>query len=310
MAESMLKEVETTRKVIRGQPGPINDLMALLERSARLLQLMAYQLEGRWHSQHIGPTKYHEPGFQKDPKGESVQLVVKNVAGSGIALGYTRALEQLASVNQSRLLNVEEDRLCYRVWTESRARFAREVMSMPGYRPLRIQAAPSEITAFLEPEPEATFETPDEAPNNLNVSVAASPIRQKPRNGTMEAGIDAFFNSRHYLTTEGQPGPIEMRSWRVEISLEGGQFDQNGKLSDLYETQTAVKQLLAGYNNRLLNNLKPYDQVQPTPENIARILYEQIKAAIVSQPLRLKGLKVWANPTQYVWYSEQSRDAA
>jgi hypothetical protein len=57
MAESMLKEVETTRKVIRGQPGPINDLMALLERSARLLQLMAYQLEGRWHSQHIGPTK-------------------------------------------------------------------------------------------------------------------------------------------------------------------------------------------------------------------------------------------------------------
>jgi hypothetical protein len=56
----------------------------------------------------------------------------------------------------------------------------------------------------------------------------------------MEAGIDAFFNSRHYLTTEGQPGPIEMKSWRVEISLAGGQFDQNGKLGGLDEAQTAV----------------------------------------------------------------------
>jgi hypothetical protein len=240
MAESMLKEVEATRQIVRGQAGPVNDLMALLQRSAQLLQIMAYQLEGRWHSQHIGLIEYGAPELQRDSKGESVQLVVENAAGSGTMFGYTRALERLASVNEYRLLNMEGDRLCYRVWTDSKARFTREVMSMPGYRPLRIQAARGEITAFLESNPEATVETPDETPGSPDVSVATGLIRQEPGNGTMEAGIDAFFNSRHYLTTEGQPGPIEMKSWRVEISLAGGQFDQNGKLGGLDEARTAV----------------------------------------------------------------------
>jgi 6-pyruvoyl-tetrahydropterin synthase len=102
-----------------------------------------------------------------------------------------------------------------------------------------------------------------------------------------------------------------MKSWREWRFLwREGSLTRMESWGALDEAQTAVKQLLAGYNNRLLNHLKPYDQIQPTPENIARTLYEQVKAAIAPQPLRLKGLKVWASPTQYVWYSEQSRSAA
>jgi 6-pyruvoyltetrahydropterin/6-carboxytetrahydropterin synthase len=61
---------------------------------------------------------------------------------------------------------------------------------------------------------------------------------------------------------------------------------------------------MTSYNNQLLNQLKPYDQIQPTPENIARTLYEQLRETISHLPLELKGIKVWSSPTQYVWYSE------
>ena len=134
--------------------------------------------------------------------------------------------------------------------------------------------------------------------------------KRKGDGGVLEVGIDGFFNARHYLLKDGEPGPTEMKSWRVEISLKGAQFDESGQLSGIDVFREAVKKLLAAYNNKLLNNLKPYQETQPTPENIARVLYDQIKTLIAEQPLRLKGIKVWASPTQYVWYSGPPSHAA
>ncbi len=125
----------------------------------------------------------------------------------------------------------------------------------------------------------------------------------------MEVGIVGFFNARHYLIKDGEPGAIEMKSWRVEISLEGEQVNESGQLQGLDTAKSNIELMLADYNNKLLNKIPPYDQIQPTPENIARTLYDQITSAISEEQLRVKGLKVWASPTQYVWYSEPSGNA-
>ena len=125
----------------------------------------------------------------------------------------------------------------------------------------------------------------------------------------MEVGMTAFFNARHYLTANGDPGEIEKKSWQVEIYLQGSDFGDAGELVGTEETQNDIIQLLAGYNNKLLNNMEPYDTIQPTPENIARTLYSQIRDLLPGKPIRLKGLKVWVSPTRYVWYSESPTDA-
>ncbi len=74
------------------------------------------------------------------------------------------------------------------------------------------------------------------------------------------------------------------------------------------EAQEQITLLLAAYNNKLLNNMEPFDSISPTPENIAKTLYSQIKGQVQGhadgKSLWVKGLKVWVSPTQYVWYSE------
>jgi 6-pyruvoyl-tetrahydropterin synthase len=323
MVENMVKEVEITRQVVKDASGPVNDLLNLLQKCTRLLQVMAHRLEGTAPPDAGSPTRSLSPVLGPE-SWEKISLVVENATEPDIAFSYTRALGKLDSVRDIKLVSLNKTNLLYRVETTSKARFAREVMSLPDFRPVRIQATLDEITVLLdrkrkvvpadlekllagtdigEPTRVAQVEAPPPAaPEGPPVPEPAAPKKGGP--GVMEAGIDGFFNSRHYFEKDGKPGPVESKSWRVEISLEGDQFDQNGMLSGFVQAQAAVARLMSGYNNQLLNKLEPFSRVQPTPENIARTLHRELKAAIAEQPLRLKGLKVWASPTQYVWYSE------
>lgn len=322
MVENMVKEVEMTRQVVKGQDGSVNDLLDLLQKATNLLQVAAHRLEGPnsipSSNRSIEPVR---PAKNED-EWETISLVVENATEPDIAFSYTRALGKLDSVRDIRLVSLNKSHLLYRVETRSKAKFAREVMSLPDYRPVRIQATLDEITVQLNGPPARVFDLErllgdtlvdleqEDQVNGPEVHIEARPPSREARRGTMEAGIDGFFNARHYLVNDGEAGPVEMKSWRVEVSLEGDQFDQNGKLSGFDEAQEALKKLMTGYNNQLLNKLKPYDEIPPTPENIARTLYEQLREAISHQPLRLKGIKVWASPTQYVWYSEPPGNAA
>lgn len=268
-------------------------------------------------------------GTREDLTGqtwESVQLTVENVPNRILAFQYASALEQLDSVKEITILRAEGRTLHCQVWITSNPRFTREILGLPDYRPRRVQASSDKITVTLAPiEQEGTIEgqpvetpqhstresqTIETAPAGGNTSANVAGVgslhtSRSPRTGgIVEVGSEAFFNARHYLIIDGTPGPIEMRSWRVEMSLVGDHFDDKGTLVGFDAAEASLKQILAGYNNRMLNDIEPYSELPPTPENIARTLYGQIKAGIANKPLRLKSLKVWATPTQYALYSE------
>ena len=149
MVENMVKEVEITRQVVKDAPGPVNDLLNLLQKSTRLLQVMAHRLEG------TAPPAAGSPSPDLSPTAEGgswerISLVVENATEPDIAFSYTRALGKLDSVRDIKLVSLNKTNLLYRVETRSRARFAREVMSLPNYRPVRIQATLDEITVLLD----------------------------------------------------------------------------------------------------------------------------------------------------------------
>jgi 6-pyruvoyltetrahydropterin/6-carboxytetrahydropterin synthase len=316
MVENMVKEVEITRQVVKGEPGPVNDLLALLQKATNLLQVMAYRLEGQPSPPSGNRSIEHLPPVKGEEEWEKITLVVENATEPNIVFSYTKALGKLDSVRDMKLVSINKSNLLYRVETRSKAKFAREVMSLPDYRPVRIQATLEEITVQLNSPPKKVFDLErllgdvldncdleEQSPGSESHILEARSLSKAASRGSREVGIDGFFNARHYQVNDGEPGPVEMKSWRVEVSLEGDRFDKNGSLSGLDEAQGVVKKLMTSYNNQLLNQMKPYDQIQPTPDNIARTLYQQLGETISHLPLTLKGIKVWATPTQYVWYS-------
>ena len=322
MVTNVLKEVEITQQAVKHREGPVKDLLDLLQRTARLLQIMTYRLEDQKQAENSTWLSRIQAEAEARDSYEKVKLFVQGLTDPDMVFGYTRALSRLNSVNDLKLVNVNDSDACYQIQTNSKAKFARDVISLPDFKPLRVHSTADDITVQLNQtvglgESRVGFSEPVPAPQEpAHAESPAKTLPAKPSSlnrtstgGVLEVGIDGFFNARHYLTKDGEPGPIEMRSWRVEISLEGKLVDESGQLQGLDSAKTNLELLLLGYNNKLLNKVPPYDQIQPTPENIARTLYNQITSAISQEQLRVKGLKVWASPTQYVWYSEPSGNA-
>jgi hypothetical protein len=153
MVENMAKEVEITRQVVKGEAGPVNDLLALLQKATNLLQVMAYRLEGQPSPPSGNRSGEHLPPIKSEGEWEEITLVVENATEPDIAFSYTKALSKLDSVRDMKLVSIKNSHLLYRVETRSKAKFAREVMSLPDYRPVRIQATLDEITVQLNSKP-------------------------------------------------------------------------------------------------------------------------------------------------------------
>jgi hypothetical protein len=102
----MVKEVELTRQVIKGQAGPANDLLNLLQKATRLLQVMAYQLEGQRDSVAYRQAADLVPQIHGEETWEKITLVVENATEPDIAFSYTKALGKLESVREIKLVGL------------------------------------------------------------------------------------------------------------------------------------------------------------------------------------------------------------
>ena len=155
MVENILKEVKITQQAIKDRTGPVKDLLLLLERATRLLQIMTCRMDEQKSGVSSEGVTRALLEAQNREHAEPVRLLVQNATEPDMAFSYTKALSNLDSVRNIKLFNTDGANLHYQVNTTSKARFAREVMSLPDYHPLRIQSTPDEITILLPDPPES-----------------------------------------------------------------------------------------------------------------------------------------------------------
>ncbi|MCH8102899.1 MAG: 6-carboxytetrahydropterin synthase, partial [Chloroflexi bacterium] len=92
-------------------------------------------------------------------------------------------------------------------------------------------------------------------------------------------------------------------SWRVEVLIESDANDEEGTILGFAEARGALEAKVADYNETLLNNIEPYDRIQPTAENIARVIFQDIGPGLTRGATRLKTVRVWESPTNHAAYS-------
>lgn len=91
--------------------------------------------------------------------------------------------------------------------------------------------------------------------------------------------ISAFghFDAAHFL--RGYPGKcanIHGHRWKVEITLQGEKLDEMGILIDFMDVKNMLKEVLEVFDHKMLNDIPPFDGLNPTAENIARFIYERM----------------------------------
>ncbi len=114
----------------------------------------------------------------------------------------------------------------------------------------------------------------------------------------------ATFEAAHHLRDYvGGPEPVHGHSWKVEVALTAEKLGAYDLSVDFVPAEKLVRELAARLHDRDLNTVAPFDRKNPTAENIAVWVAEEIAGSgVVRAGARLEEVTVWEGPRNSVTY--------
>ena len=113
------------------------------------------------------------------------------------------------------------------------------------------------------------------------------------------------FASAHTLRDyPGACSRMHGHNWKVEAEVEATQLDEVGMGIDFKTIRRATHELTETLDHRYLNEIAPFDRINPTAENIAAHLYQGLSAALNNERIRVKAITLWETDRACVRYSE------
>ena len=120
-----------------------------------------------------------------------------------------------------------------------------------------------------------------------------------------ELCVKAEFSAAHALQGyEGKCANVHGHNFAVEVSVKAGATGSDGITVDFLELKTILRETVAELDHKYLNEVPPFDQVNPTSENIARWIFSVIEDRLGSDNAMLSAVKVAESPDCSVTYTK------
>ncbi|WP_022853003.1 6-carboxytetrahydropterin synthase QueD [Thermodesulfatator atlanticus] len=109
-----------------------------------------------------------------------------------------------------------------------------------------------------------------------------------------ELTVKDEFAAAHYL--RNYPGACERphgHNWKVEIAVCGTELNEIHVLIDFKDLKRFLKEVLEELDHRDLNEHPAFQDKNPSSENIARFIFENLKEKLAPYPVKLVRVSVW-----------------
>lgn len=93
--------------------------------------------------------------------------------------------------------------------------------------------------------------------------------------------VESSFAAAHRLNIEKHKcESLHGHNWRVIVTVQGEKLDEHGMLVDFHELKKVVDRHVKRLDHVYINEVKPFDEVNPTTENICRYLSDAISTEL------------------------------
>src|SRR5579862_2565599 len=98
------------------------------------------------------------------------------------------------------------------------------------------------------------------------------------RNFSMfEVSVEQTFAAGHALRNyRGKCENVHGHNYRVRVTVQGDQLDATGLLVDFLEVNQLISGVVEYLDHQFINNLPPFDELNPSAENIAKYFYDRV----------------------------------
>ena len=119
--------------------------------------------------------------------------------------------------------------------------------------------------------------------------------------------VQAHYDSAHFLRSyHGKCERLHGHRYVVEAALAFEELGEGGMAYDFADAKRHLRTIADQLDHQNINDLAPFDVIEPSAENQARWIFDEMRARMGPEGMHLLYVRVWETPTQWAQYSERS----
>lgn len=114
------------------------------------------------------------------------------------------------------------------------------------------------------------------------------------------------FAAAHSLREyEGECSRLHGHNWKVEIEAKATSLNAVGMGVDFKDLKAATKTILARFDHYNINDVPPFDKINPTAENLSAHFYQELSRLLNDDRVRISAVTIWETERACVKYTEE-----
>lgn len=114
------------------------------------------------------------------------------------------------------------------------------------------------------------------------------------------------FAAAHSLCNyPGDCAKLHGHNWKVEAEVTASALNELGIGMDFKQIRQETKAICDNLDHCYLNEISPFDEINPTAENIAAFIFTELAKKLNSDTTQVSAITVWETERACVRYTEE-----
>ena len=120
-----------------------------------------------------------------------------------------------------------------------------------------------------------------------------------------ELDVERDFSSAHHLKGyNGNCSEKHGHNWGVQVFIRADELDEIGIAVDFKALKRELDAILLELDHKDLNTVPPFDQINPTSENIAKTIYQRLASKLNDSRVKVHRVRISENKSSGASYFE------
>lgn len=115
--------------------------------------------------------------------------------------------------------------------------------------------------------------------------------------------VRQHFDAAHFLRNyKGKCENMHGHRFEVVVELETEELDDAGMAFDFTELKKLLQEIMERYDHICLNDIVPFTEINPSSENIAATIFEDLNPQLGRNRVSISSVQVWESPDSCATY--------
>ena len=119
-----------------------------------------------------------------------------------------------------------------------------------------------------------------------------------------QISVERDFDAAHFLRGyQGKCEAVHGHRFLVVVKVKASEVNDIGIAYDFTDLKRHLWDILSRFDHTCLNDMPPFDRINPSSENIASTIYDELKLKLAGASVSISCVEVWESPQSGVAYS-------